>query len=119
MEGIAIDTASAVAPFEQLRVQLREQVSTGRLAAGAKLPTVRRLADELGLAVNTVARSYRELEADGIIETRGRAGSFVAAQGDVVEQQGQKAARDYADRIHKLGIDPETAIAWVKAALRP
>lgn len=118
MEGIAIDATSPVAPFEQLRVQLREQVNSGQLAAGAKLPTVRHFADELGLAVNTVARTYRELEMDGIIETRGRAGSFVAAQGDIVEQQGQKAARDYADRIQKLGIDQETALGWVTAALR-
>lgn len=115
---IVIDPNSAVPPFEQLRVQLLEQVQSGELAAGAKLPTVRRLAEDLGLAANTVARSYRELESDDIIETRGRAGSFVAARGDAAERRAQEAARDFADRIRQLGIDPETALAWVSAALR-
>lgn len=114
---ILIDTASAVPPFEQLRVQLREQVTTGELAAGARLATVRRLAEDLGLAPNTVARAYRELEADGIIETRGRNGTFVSAQGDVPSQQAQLAARSFADRIRQLGVSPESALAWAKAAL--
>ncbi|MCW4386566.1 GntR family transcriptional regulator [Salinibacterium sp. SYSU T00001] len=113
-----IDASSSVPPFEQLRDQVVEQVSSGRLAAGAKLPTVRGLAIDLGIAANTVARAYRELEASGIIETRGRAGSFVAAQGDVVEQRGQQAAREYAESIRKLGIDTDVALEWAAAALR-
>ncbi|MHB1329885.1 MAG: GntR family transcriptional regulator, partial [Gemmatimonadales bacterium] len=51
---LVIDPKSAVPPFEQLRVQLLEQIDDGYLAAGAKLPTVRRLAEDLGLAANTV-----------------------------------------------------------------
>jgi DNA-binding transcriptional regulator YhcF (GntR family) len=78
---------------------------------------VRGLADELGIAPNTVARCYRELEGDGVIETRGRNGSFVSAQGDVTEQQAQLAARAYADRVRQLGVDPGDALAWVTAAL--
>lgn len=115
---IVIDPRSAVPPFEQLRVQLLEQVNSGELAAGAKLPTVRRLAEDLGLAANTVARSYRELETAGLIETRGRAGSFVAAQGDAAERRAQDAARDYADKVRQLGVSPDAALAWVTAALR-
>ena len=105
-------------PFEQLRVQLIEQIRAGDLAAGTKLPTVRRLAEDLGLAPNTVARAYRELETDGFIETRGRNGTLVSPQGDSSAQQGQLAARAYADRIAQLGLRPEDALAWVKAALR-
>lgn len=90
---LVIDPRSAVPPFEQLRVQLFEQVKSGALVAGAKLPTVRRLAEDLGLAPNTVARTYRELETAGLIETRGRNGSFVAAQGDAAERSAQEAAR--------------------------
>ena len=115
---LSIDPRSATPPFEQLRLQLMEQVRSGELAAGAKLPTVRRLADDLGLAPNTVARCYRELERDGFIETRGRNGSFVSAQGDAAEQQAQVAARAYADRIRQLGVSPEAALDWVTAALR-
>lgn len=50
---------------------------TGELEPGQKPPTVRQLAIDLGLAANTVARAYRELEADGVISTQGRRGTFV------------------------------------------
>ena len=115
---VTIDPRSATPPFEQLRVQVRDAVATGALAAGAKLPTVRALAQELGLAVNTVARAYRELEADGVIETRGRNGTFVAQHGDPTERQAQDAARQFADRIRRLGPADDAALALVQAALR-
>jgi DNA-binding transcriptional regulator YhcF (GntR family) len=115
---LTIDPKSATPPFEQLRQQFIEQVRGGELAAGAKLPTVRRLADDLGLAPNTVARCYRELERDGFIETRGRNGSFVSAQGDATEQQAQLAARAFADRMGQLGVPTTAALGYVEAALR-
>ncbi|MEP6478205.1 MAG: GntR family transcriptional regulator [Rhodoglobus sp.] len=113
-----IDPASATPPFEQLRSQVLEATRSGALATGARLPTVRALADELGLAANTVARAYRELETDGIIETRGRNGSFVSAHGDAAERQAQVAARSYVDRIRQLGIADDDAVALVRNALR-
>ena len=115
---IAIDASSATPPFEQLRAQFVAQITSGELAGGARLPTVRKLAEELGLAPNTVARSYRELEADGFIETRGRNGSFVTPHGDPARQQAQEAARAFADRVRKLGISADDAIDYVTAALR-
>lgn len=115
---LVIDPKSAVPPFEQLRVQLVEQVGDGTLAPGAKLPTVRRLAEDLGLAANTVARSYRELESLGLIETRGRNGSFVAAHGDAAERGAQEAARAYADRIRQLRVGADAALGYAAAALR-
>lgn len=113
-----IDASAPTPPFEQLRVQVRDAIAEGQLAAGAKLPTVRALAEQLGLAVNTVARTYRELEADGIIETRGRAGSFVAAQGDAVHRQAQAAARAYVEQARRLGLDDASALDLVRAAQR-
>jgi DNA-binding transcriptional regulator YhcF (GntR family) len=118
MDSLSIDADSSVPPFEQLRVQFLALTQSGELAAGAKLPTVRALAEQLGLAAGTVARSYRELEALGIIETRGRAGSFVAASGDAGHRAAQLAARSYADSILRLGIDQDEALALVAAALR-
>ena len=59
---VRLDPDSPVPPYEQLRLRIAELAATGALAAGAKLPPVRTLAAELGLAANTVARSYRELE---------------------------------------------------------
>lgn len=114
---LQIDPLASAPPFEQLRQQILEQAQSGELAAGAKLPTVRQLADELGIAPNTVARAYKELEALGIIETRGRNGSFVNAQGDAASRRGQLAARDYANVIRSLGVAPDDALAWVAAAL--
>lgn len=114
----AIDLNSTVAPFEQLRLHIIEAVRSGELAPGAKLPTVRGLADELGLAPNTVARAYRELEQDEVIETRGRGGSFIAATGDTTHRHAQQAATAYADRAAQLGLTPDEALAIVTAALR-
>jgi DNA-binding transcriptional regulator YhcF (GntR family) len=114
---ISIDTSSATPPYEQLRIELIKQVKSGELAGGTRLPTVRKLAEDLGIAPNTVARTYRELEADGFIETRGRNGSFISPQGDPADKQAQEAARAYADRIQKLGIPRTTALAYITGAL--
>ncbi|SFP04943.1 MULTISPECIES: GntR family transcriptional regulator [Actinomadura] len=114
---IVIDGASPVPPYEQLRAQLAGQIQDRTLAVGARLPTIRRLAADLGLAVNTVGRAYRELEEAGLIETRGRAGSFVSAAGEQAREQAQRAARDYAAIIARVGIDPAEAIRIVEAAL--
>lgn len=113
-----IDSGSATPPFEQLRVQVRDAVAAGELTAGGKLPTVRALAEQLGLAANTVARAYRELETDGVIETRGRAGSFIASQGDAGQQQAQVAAREFVERARRLGLDDTAALDLVRAAQR-
>ncbi|WP_353988663.1 GntR family transcriptional regulator [Ruicaihuangia caeni] len=112
-----IDASSATPPFEQLRLQVIEQVRSGELAPGARLSPVRALAEQLGLAANTVARAYRELEADGVIETRGRAGSFIAAHGDATQQQAQLAAIAFAERMQHLGVARDDALALARAAL--
>ena len=102
-------------PYAQLREEVRRQVTSGELPAGTRLPPVRALASELGLAPNTVAKAYRELEHLGVIETRGRAGSFVS--GDRVGRAAREAAREYADRVTALGIDPAEAVDLVRRAL--
>ncbi len=115
---ITIDADSPQPPFEQVRSQLARHISGRTLAVGTRLPTVRGLATELGLAANTVARAYRELEEAGMVETRGRAGTFVSALGDRSRIELRKAAAGYAATAHALGIDPEEAIEAVRAALR-
>jgi DNA-binding transcriptional regulator YhcF (GntR family) len=116
--AMTVDASSSVAPYEQLRVQIVDAVAAGAVAAGAKLPTVRGLADALGIAANTVARSYRELERDAVIETRGRAGSFIASSGDATQRQAQDAAAAFAARIRQLRVDPADALELARAALR-
>lgn len=115
---VTIDPASSVPPFEQLRAGLVDAVTTGRLAAGERLPTVRALAEDLGIAPGTAARAYRELEAAGIIETRGRNGTFVSFHGDPAHRQAQRAAAAFAEQIRTLRLDPDEALALVAAALR-
>jgi DNA-binding transcriptional regulator YhcF (GntR family) len=113
---ITIDTTSAVPPYEQVRSQLAAQISDRALAVGTRLPTVRRLAADLGLAVNTVARAYRELEEAGLVETRGRAGTFVSAAGERSRAAAVAAAREYAAIIRSLGLDRAEALSIVEAA---
>ncbi|MEU5190905.1 GntR family transcriptional regulator [Streptomyces klenkii] len=115
---ITVDPDAAEAPYEQIRARIAERARSGDLPVGYKLPTVRGLAEELGLAANTVAKAYRALEADGVIETRGRHGSFVAAPGDTAAREAASAAAEFAARAHRLGLDREAARAAAEEALR-
>ncbi|MER5178062.1 GntR family transcriptional regulator [Streptomyces sp. NPDC002896] len=115
---IDIDQGAATAPYEQLRAQISEQARSGVLPVGYKLPTVRGLAEDLGLAANTVAKAYRALESDGVIETRGRHGTFVAAAGDAASKGAAAAAQAYAERVQRLGLTEAAALDAVRDALR-
>ncbi|WP_022889581.1 GntR family transcriptional regulator [Agromyces italicus] len=115
--GLSIDASAAPAPYEQLHGAVVAAVADGRLAPGSKLPTVRALAEVLGLAVNTVAKAYKALEADGVIEGRGRNGTFVAEHGDPAERALQLAAADYAALARRLGAEA-SALDIVTTALR-
>jgi DNA-binding transcriptional regulator YhcF (GntR family) len=103
---VQVDPAGAVAPYEQVRSQLGAGIADGTLEAGQRLPTVRRLAADLGLAVNTVARAYRELEADGLVVTQGRRGTFVrsGALEAASEPAAAGAAQDYCAAARRLGL---------------
>ncbi|MFI7575092.1 GntR family transcriptional regulator [Micromonospora sp. NPDC049497] len=114
---LSVDPGSSVPPYEQVRAQLAAQVGDGRLPVGTRLPTVRQLAADLELAVNTVARAYRELEAAGLLETRGRHGTFVAPGRDDARDRLHRAAADYAAEAARLGVPPEAALDLVRAAL--
>jgi GntR family transcriptional regulator len=63
--------------YEQLMRQIKHAIATGALKQGDQLPTVRELAAKLVINPNTVSRSYRELERDGLLETTAGRGSFV------------------------------------------
>jgi DNA-binding transcriptional regulator YhcF (GntR family) len=116
---ITLDATSRTPPFEQVRAQIATQISYGVLTAGTRLPPVRRLADDLGLAANTVARAYRDLEVAGLVETHGRGGTIVTAGGDRARERLQSAAQRYAALAHDLAVDPDDALRLVRAALDP
>jgi DNA-binding transcriptional regulator YhcF (GntR family) len=114
---IRLDPDSPVPPYEQVRMRIAELAASGALPAGAKLPPVRRLAGDLGLAANTVARAYRELEQAGLVETRGRAGTVITARAGHTPAEAQAAAQRYAETTARLGVAPEAALELARAAL--
>ena len=114
---IHLDHDAPTPPYEQVRLRIAELAAGGALPAGTKLPPVRALATDLGLAANTVARAYRELELAGLVETRGRHGTVITSRATGTTPQAQKAATAYAQTTRALGIPAETALALAKAAL--
>lgn len=115
--SIQVDAASGVPPYEQVRTQVAEQVADGRIPVGTRLPPVRALAADLGLAAGTVARAYKELEAAGLVSTRGRAGTVVTAAGEACRARLATAADRFARAAHDLGVRREDALGAVTAAL--
>jgi len=76
---IVVDPGRAVPPYEQIRQQIAELILAGVLAPHERLPPVRHLAADLGLATGTVARAYHELETAGLVHSRRGGGTRVAA----------------------------------------
>lgn len=119
---IRLEAGTNIPVFEQLRAQLSVMAAVGRLEPRSKLPTVRELADALDLAPGTVARSYRELENDGIVEGRGRRGTFVVDEPPHSEplQERRKRVATAADRfifeLAVLGVGLDDALDAVRAA---
>ena len=118
---VRVDPSSPVFPFEQIRLQIATMTTTGVLDVGARLPTIRQLAKDLGVAGGTVARAYRELEVAGVIVTRGRHGSFAAEPTPNAFDRSTNALREAADafavRAHQLGADPRGALELARQAL--
>lgn len=119
---VRVDTTSPVPPYEQIRAQLAALITTGRLPEGERLPTVRQLAADLGLAAGTVARAYRELEAASLIVTRRGAGTRVAPlppgarPRDMAELA--EVTRDFVAWTRALGFGGEEVLAAVREALK-
>jgi GntR family transcriptional regulator len=118
---LTIDADSATAPFEQVRTHIAAAVAAGELSPGTKLPTVRQLAADLGVANNTVARAYRELEADSVIATHGRGGTYVRSHllDNPTSHSGsadlaRAAATDYVRTVRRLGLSSPEAVRLVE-----
>ncbi|MGJ9411458.1 GntR family transcriptional regulator [Aeromicrobium sp. CF4.19] len=111
--AVAVDPTATEPPFEQIRRQVATAANDGTLAPGHKLPTVRQLAADLGLAVNTVARAYRELEADGVIETHGRRGTFLASR-LLADADATTAAEGYVATARRIGLSRDEAVRLVE-----
>jgi DNA-binding transcriptional regulator YhcF (GntR family) len=104
MDLIPLDPGASEPPYEQLRRQIATRAATDALPAGTRLPTVRALAAELDLAVNTVAKTYRALETDGVVVTEGRRGTFVAPGAVASGAAASEAAAAYVAVVRRLGL---------------
>ena len=115
---LRIEPDSPVPPYEQIRSQVATMAATGVLADGTRLPPIRQLASDLGLARGTVARAYRELEQAGVIVTRGRHGTFVRQSKPAggVDGHLETAAQVFAIRAAQLGADRARALETVRRA---
>lgn len=122
---VTLDPASTAPPYEQVRRQLADFIETGVLAGGTRLPPVRQLAGDLGLAAGTVARAYSELESAGLVHTRRGGGTVVAPRPELSTEERQtqlaERARRYLADARRLGADSATAIEAVEreAGKRP
>jgi DNA-binding transcriptional regulator YhcF (GntR family) len=108
---VAIDLTGASPPSDQIYQQLRALIMTGRLAPSERLPTVRQLARDLGLASGTVAKAYRQLEADSFVQTRSRGGTSVSASPRSLPADVLTAARAFHDAAIRNGLGREETIA--------
>lgn len=118
---VEIEPRSPVPPYEQLRQQVAGMITARTLEPGLRLPPIRQLAADLDLAPGTVARAYRELEADGLVIAQGRRGTRVAEStqwrsgldADDTDQRLDQAARHYVTLARQLGVSPADALARV------
>ncbi len=114
---ILVDLQSATPPFEQVRAQLAGHIVGGALPDGARLPPIRALAADLGLASNTVARAYRELERDGLVHTRRRTGTVVTRPVVAGDDRVYQLAARYAAAATAAGWSNTEALDVVRCAL--
>ena len=113
-----LDPHTTTPVYEQLVECVLRDVSAGELAVGDRIPPVRALAAELGLAAGTVAKAYRTMEASGVIETRGRKGTFIAQSSDDRHAAACSAAAEYLDRAAgQLHYSPEECLQIVQRML--
>ena len=110
---ISISDADARPPYEQIREQLTDQIRSGELARGHRLPSVRQLATDLGIAAGTVARAYTELEADGMLESSRAIGTRVRAV-EELSPAAREAARAYVRSLAGNQISLDDAIRAVR-----
>jgi DNA-binding transcriptional regulator YhcF (GntR family) len=115
---LTIDPAAPVPPYEQLRQQITALVLANALAPGDRLPSIRQLANDLGIAGGTVARAYRELEADGVVATRGRHGTLIEGppRRPAPPPSLLEAARSYVAQASRSGASLEDALTAVRVA---
>lgn len=113
---ISVDLESATPQYEQLRQQVAALVLAGDLAEGDRLPTVRALATDLGIAAGTVARAYRDLEAAGLVATRRRVGTVITAPARTPRRT-REAVQGLVALAAREGLTAQEVLDLVRAEL--
>ncbi|MFH1371824.1 MAG: GntR family transcriptional regulator [Planctomycetota bacterium] len=114
---IRIDNASDRPVYQQIMDQVKRDIACGKLMKEERLPTVRRLAGQLAINPNTIAKAYQQLEREGIISTRPGAGTFVANLDSDLSGSVKKKficedlERAAVDAFH-MQIDSQTLLKW-------
>jgi len=118
MKELVVSTTDPTPPYEQLRRQLADLIHSGEVQVGERLPALRQLAGDLGLAVGTVARAYRELESAGLIVCRRGGGTWIADRpgGRERSEALRMAALTYVREGRRLGAQWDEMLAMLRAA---
>jgi len=111
---ITVDDGSAVPVFEQIRSGLSDQIRSGELADGQRLPSIRQLAGDLRVAAGTVARAYTELEAAGLIESSRTHGTRVRAD-QVLDDDLRRAAARFIQTARRSSTGLADAVGLIRA----
>lgn len=113
MLRVTVDSDSPVPVFEQLRRQVAALVLSGELTSGDRLPPIRQLAADLGIAAGTVARAYAELESAGVVST-GRGRGTRIAPGPGASEEVRSAADQYIATARSAGLDLTSMLALIE-----
>ena len=112
---LLLTLTDGTSPADQVRDQIHGLIATGRLAAGERLPSVRQLAHDLGVAPGTIAKAYQALEADGLLESRIGSGTRVSRTAGATTQAVLEHARALATAGIADGLDIEDAVRVLRA----
>jgi len=121
MNTITIDRDQGDAVYTQVAQQLRQLIASGALATGTAIPSVRQLARDLGVSLNTVARAYRLLEAEGFLLIRDRSGVTVSAPAQEIPDEARSELvgdlRTILARLRQAGMDGDELLRVVQEEL--
>lgn len=98
-----IKPRSSIPIYQQLVDGVREAIARGVLVPGERIPTVRELATQLSINPNTIAKAYQKLEMEGVIETMGSRGTFVAGRTERADTPGARA--NLAGLMEKIMVE--------------
>lgn len=112
---ISLDLDDPMPAFEQIRTHVVDLIRGGTLEAGRRLPSIRQLAGDLRIAPGTVARAYRELESEGLIETSRASGTRVRAN-QTSDAELREAASSFTAQARGLGVSLDEALSALRSA---